>query len=89
MTAAKPQRRFAERPSDPDVWVKTADKSNRGGIAKGEQFTARLTIDVTPKLRGRIKIIAFERGLTVADLLRDLLDREYPETKNRTNGAGS
>ena len=41
-------------------------------------FTARLTIDVTPELRGRIKIAAFRRGQTVADMLRDLLAREFP-----------
>jgi hypothetical protein len=29
-------------------------------------------------LRGRIKIIAFRRGVTVADMLRDLLAREFP-----------
>lgn len=43
-------------------------------------FTARLTIDVTPALRGRIKVIAFRRGITAADMLRALLEREYPET---------
>ena len=41
-------------------------------------FTARLTIDVTPALRGRIKVAAFRRGVTVADMLRDLLAREFP-----------
>lgn len=89
MTATKPQRGFAARPGNPDAWVKAADKSDRAGIPAGEQFTARLTIDVTPKLRGRIKIIAFERGQTVADMLRDLLEREYPETGSRTGGGGS
>ena len=47
--------------------------------AKGDIFTARLTIDVTPELRGRIKVVAFQRGLTVADMLRDLLAREFPD----------
>ena len=37
----------------------------------------RLTIDVTPVLRGRIKLTAFERGITVAEMLRTLLEREY------------
>jgi len=44
-------------------------------------FTARLTIDVTPELRGRIKIAAFRRGVTVADMLRDLLAREFAITE--------
>ena len=34
-------------------------------------------MDVTPALRGRIKVIAFERGLTAAVMLRELLEREY------------
>jgi chromosome partitioning protein len=89
MTAVKPQRGFAARPSDPDAWVRTAEKSDRGGGDMSEQFTAQLTIDITPNLRGRIKIIAFQRGLTVADLLRDLLDREFPEAKDQTNGGAS
>jgi hypothetical protein len=39
---------------------------------------ARLTIDVTPDLRGRIKVAAFRRGITVAAMLRNLLSREFP-----------
>ena len=49
--------------------------ANRTPNAK---FTARLTIDVAPALRGRIKIAAFQRGLTVADMLRALLEGEFP-----------
>jgi len=67
---------FASRPADPDRWVKAADAPPRNGDAG--DFTARLTIDVTPALRGRIKIAAFGRGVTVADMLRDLLAREFP-----------
>jgi hypothetical protein len=43
-------------------------------------FAARLTIDVTPDLRGRIKVAAFRRGVTVADMLRDLLLKAFPKT---------
>ena len=46
-------------------------------LEKPSPFTARLTIDVTQALRGRIKVCAFQRGLTVADMLRELLEREY------------
>ena len=69
---------FASRPADPDRWVKAADAPPRNGDAG--DFTARLTIDVTPALRGRIKIAAFGRGVTVADMLRELLAREFPPT---------
>lgn len=86
MTGGKPRRGFAARPSNPDAWVRTADKNDRKLVAKGEDYSARLTIDVTAKLRGRIKIIAFERGLTVADMLRALLEREFRETEKDANG---
>ena len=69
---------FASRPADPEHWIKAADVPPRDGNATN--FTARLTIDVTPDLRGRIKIAAFQRGITVADMLRDLLAREFPPT---------
>lgn len=76
MTERPPKRRFASRPSDPEAWVRTPEPTADCG-SKGE-FTARLTIDVTPALRGRIKVAAFRRGLTVAEMLRALLDREFP-----------
>jgi len=73
----RPARRgFASRPADPDQWIRAAGASPRNDSATG--YTARLTIDVTPDQRGRIKIAAFRRGVTVADMLRDLLAREFP-----------
>ena len=59
-----------------ESWVK-AGKAAGDGV-NTSLLTARLTIDVTAELRGRIKIIAFERGVTVAEMLRQLLEREYP-----------
>lgn len=78
MKARDPRRVFAARPSDPDTWVRTSEPRPNNG-AKADLFTARLTIDVTPELRGRIKVAAFQRGVTVADMLRDLLSREFPD----------
>ena len=46
--------------------------------------TARLTIDVAPGLRGRIKVAAFRQGLTVADMLRALFEREFPDGEGST-----
>ncbi|MEH3046663.1 ribbon-helix-helix protein [Sphingomonas adhaesiva] len=76
----RPTRRgFATRPADPERWVRTAEAPARR--TEGDAgFTARLTIDVTPDQRGRIKIAAFRRGITVADMLRELLAREFPPT---------
>lgn len=76
----RPTRRgFAARPSDPEHWIKAADTPPRADAVSA--FTARLTIDVTPELRGRIKIAAFQCGITVADMLRELLAREFPPTE--------
>ncbi|SMH29730.1 ribbon-helix-helix protein [Mesorhizobium australicum] len=76
MTGASSHGRFTARPGDPDRWIRSAEASPRASAAAG--YTARLTIDVTPELRGRIKVAAFERGITVADMLRDLFAREFP-----------
>jgi len=71
---------FGSRPSDPDAWVRRKEKP----APPSEAFTARLTVDVTPDLRGRIRMAAFRRGVTMADMLRALLEREYPA---KTGGA--
>jgi hypothetical protein len=76
MSASPTRRGFAARPVDPDVWVRAPSNATERA---GDIYTARLTIDVTPALRGRIKIAAFQRGQTVADMLRELLAREFPE----------
>ncbi|MDR6624491.1 hypothetical protein [Caulobacter segnis] len=71
--SAKP---FAARPTSAEAWVR---EQSGEPAAHQNPFTARLTIDVTPASRGRIKIAAFARGQTVADMVRALLDREFPE----------
>ena len=68
------------RPSVPaDRWV-GAGREAAPATPKSDIFTARLTIDVTSELRGRIKVAAFRRGITVADMLRELLAREFPSS---------
>ncbi len=79
MTATPPKRGFATRPGDAENWIKAA-----GGPASRAPdaaiYSARLTIDVTPDQRARIKIAAFQRGVTVADMLRELLAREFSQS---------
>ncbi|MCI0540460.1 MAG: hypothetical protein L0Z50_35095 [Verrucomicrobiales bacterium] len=72
------KRSFAARPGDPDAWVRRPEPSALARNAR-ELFTARLTIDITLALRGRIKIAAFQRGQSVTGMLRDLLAREFPD----------
>lgn len=84
MTIPQPAAKLHRAPigrrpcADPaSTWVRQADTSEIP--AKASIYTARLTIDVTPALRGRIKVVAFRNGVTAADMLRELLEREYPE----------
>lgn len=79
MSERSERRGFASRPTNPDAWIKAAEVEP-ARTAEAAGFTARLTIDITPELRGRIKIIAFQRGITVTDMLRELLAREFPKT---------
>jgi hypothetical protein len=78
MSEHEPKRAFAARPSDAEAWVHRPE-SSPSRDAGPSLYTARLTIDITPGQRGRIKVAAFRRGLTVADMLRALLAREFPE----------
>lgn len=83
MSERSTRRGFASRPADPDLWIKAAD-GQPGRATDASAFTARLTIDVTPELRGQIKIAAFRRGVTVADILRELLAREFSKPEGDT-----
>src|SRR3546814_16655712 len=75
MTDRPTKRGFAARPSDPEDWIKAAARAE----AKRPDYSARLTVDITPDLPGRIKIAAFERGVPVADMLRELLAPAFPQ----------
>jgi hypothetical protein len=78
MSRRPAKRAFAARPTDADTWV-LAPETLSSRDAESRLFTARLTVDVTPAQRARIKVTAFRRGQTVADMLRELLAREFPD----------
>ena len=60
-------------------WVRQREGMTQGHSVKENPHTARLTVDVTPALRGRIKVAAFRTGVTVAELVRRLLEERFPE----------
>ena len=80
MSERSSKRSFASRPADPESWIKAPDRQAQRA-QPADEFSARLTIDVTPEMRGRIKIAAFQRGQTVADMLRALFEREFPPSQ--------
>ncbi|MGZ7460014.1 hypothetical protein ACXPVS_25690 [Pseudomonas sp. Ma2-10] len=60
-----------------ETWIHQGTASD---TSKSVRFTARLTLDITPALRARIKVAAFSQGITVAEMLRELLEQQFPET---------
>ena len=71
-------RGFTSRPGTAEAWV-TAPEDNERSSPRSSGNSARLTIDVTPQLRARIKIAAFQRGTTVANMVRDMLRDAFSE----------
>lgn len=59
-----------------EAWIRQGASIDNREV---ERYTARLTVDITPALRTRIKLAAFSQGVTVAEMLRELLERQFPE----------
>jgi hypothetical protein len=71
----KTNHRFGDRPSnEAERWIQ---RGKREGATKASMYSARLTIDVTPELRARIKHAAIAANTTASELLRELLEREF------------
>jgi hypothetical protein len=83
MTERTGRSRFSSRPGEVEARIKSSEAPALAAVKNGA-FTGRLTIDVTSELRGRIKIAAFQRGVTVADMLRDLLVKAFPDVDGGT-----
>jgi hypothetical protein len=66
---------------------KRATQRRKTRVPRSEIFTARLCIDVTPELRNRIKGAASAEGVTIANLLRNLLELKIP-SKDKPSAGG-
>jgi len=78
MTGSRPTG-FAVRPGGAEAWVRDTEAP----APKAELYEARLTLDITKALRGRIKVAAFQRGITVAEMLRAMLEAAFPDAEDR------
>lgn len=74
----RPPGTFASRPRNAEAWISAPDAA-APALPTRSANSARLTIDVTPALRQRIKLAALQRGVTLADLLREMLYAAFPE----------
>ena len=88
MSAAQSRRLSGPRAIEPETLV-CSPSNERRRVAHAYVFTARLTIDLTPKLRSRIKAVARERDQSVAQMLRALLRREFSGSGDRAGGGAS
>lgn len=82
-----PRALIGRRPSTDstvETWISgAASQPNGDDGAVPDAYAARLSVDVSRELRSRIKIAAFRRGSTVANLLRQLLQQEFGEDTER------
>lgn len=81
-------------PHDPEEWIRNRDGASaldRETIAAPAPVTEpateapaepmkRFTIDVTDTLHKRIKSACAMRGVKMADVIRELLEREFPKS---------
>ncbi len=68
------------KPTNPDEWVQSASAllEQKSAAPAPAQPMKRFTIDVPLDLHSRIKVACAGRGLKMADVLRELLEREFP-----------
>jgi len=65
-----------------DAWVEKGTRlTSAEELPRSQTHTARLTLDITPALHKTIKLAAISQGVTVAELLRVLLDREFASSQ--------
>jgi hypothetical protein len=67
------------KPASPDDWVKSTKPLEREAPTPTEPMK-RFTIDVPVELHRRVKSECARRGVKMADVLRELLDREFPKS---------
>jgi chromosome partitioning protein len=81
VTAYHRRSAFAVSQRDPQVRSRNSEHRAVESVAKTQRFTARLPIDVTPELRSRFKVTAFQRRQMVAEMPRKQIAREFPKTQ--------
>ena len=88
MSAAQSRRASEPRAIEPETLI-CSPSNERRRVAHAYVFTARVTVDRTPKLRSRIKAVARERDQSVAQMLRALLRREFSESGDSAGGGAA
>ena len=62
-----------------DAWVQTRDADRELPAPEPAEAMKRFTIDVPVSLHTRIKTQCAMRGVKMADVLREILERDFPK----------
>jgi len=62
-----------------EAWVQTRDAECETPVLEPAEAMKRFTIDVPVSLHTRIKTQCAMRGVKMADVLREILEREFPK----------
>jgi hypothetical protein len=75
-----------KKPATPDERVRSTDTLPEQRPPAPAQLMKRFTIDVPLDLHSRIKVACATRGLKMADVIRDLLERDFlaPSPKRKS-----
>jgi hypothetical protein len=85
MTAARPR---VAAPIDEWVQTRMGQDDEQGAVGAAEpaqappEPTIRLTLDIPKGMHKRLKLGATEREQTIADVIRELIEREFPAAKS-------
>jgi hypothetical protein len=79
MTACDRKSAYTQRSGHSEARRRRIEDRAVESAAKTQRFIARLSIDVTPELSGRIKFVAFQRGQMVTEMPRDPRAHEFPQ----------
>jgi len=70
---------FKKPAKQADNWVETR-KKNKASEPQEPAPTKRVTVDIPAELHRRVKMQCAMRGVNMTEVMRDLLDREFPAT---------
>jgi hypothetical protein len=80
-TVMKMPMNIARQPDPAEAWVQNRDMNATPQPAPAPaEPMKRFTIDVSESLHKRIKMQCASRSSKMADVIRDLLEREFPST---------
>ncbi|MDP9941250.1 hypothetical protein J2W71_003409 [Pseudomonas sp. 3400] len=65
-----------------EAWIRQGAVIDNGNV---ERYSTRLTLDVTPALHTHLKLAPFARGVTMAEMLRELLKQQALSLRIGTN----